>query len=434
MALSGVHLLNCNEAQHSLQSLLVETGRSFLAPNVRYRCAIVSCYFDLSSLTKVVETIAKAVRTKKGALSDVTVVVDVGEWIRSRLSKATIVSALANAAKLKVRNVTFLPAQPGSRLLHAKVYSALPVSKDRRSGFVIVTSGNATERGLGTGSVVNVEIATVLASKLAAETHDAVMATLASWTPADSRLIDNDKFLGALDLFSGGCFYHKWQQSLNRDVRYKFDLTAAGKRALRSNEPLLREMTAESASLIPIDVQRIFKKAPRPISKGFWQNYSVQTTMGYWVPRPIAQLVDRRLDSDVAPYLKGLREVASDPKITQASRALAKQLTALKKRKFVTNAADSITKWEERVRALRQDKTLLSLCLFPYEKVPDLLTTEARDEVLQMRHSLTMRLARKKKLKPVAGVVREFLMRKVSREELDERWATLADQSRTYLK
>jgi len=48
---------------------------------------VLTCYFDGRSIARAVKTMSTAVRERKGIVSSVTVVIDVGEWIRQRVSR-----------------------------------------------------------------------------------------------------------------------------------------------------------------------------------------------------------------------------------------------------------------------------------------------------------------------------------------------------------
>lgn len=47
---------------------------------------------------------------------------------------------------------------------------------------------------------------------------------------------------------------------------------------------------------------------PQPIPHNFWGNYSIETLLGYWVPREIAEIVEENINKSVDFYLQLMKE------------------------------------------------------------------------------------------------------------------------------
>ncbi len=267
---------------------------------------ILTCYFDMPGLIASVNTLGESIHKAGGTVAGITIVVDVTQWIKSRLSKKDIVSDIARSVRLNLDLVTFVPAWFPSQLLHAKAYAAIRPGKKPKRGFVVITSGNATERGLGLiKRLSNLELAMVSTDESYLQLFEQMMAEMVLSPPPMEKALKNDKYLQAFALFSSGEFYHRWQGSLSAEVRFKLTLTKKGLRSQREENPNFPgyRRTAKTISRDPLNLEKIFERTPKPFPLSFWRTYSVETALGYWLPRPIAALVDEKLSGAVDPYM-----------------------------------------------------------------------------------------------------------------------------------
>ena len=122
----------------------------------------LSCYFDREALIALTTALARAVRSAGSTLVGCRIAVDVGDWTRQRCDRKALVRDVAAAAKFSVKDVELHAIHVSGCLVHAKGYALIspPRTKSRqRRGFVAVTSGNLTQRGLGLARSSNVELA-----------------------------------------------------------------------------------------------------------------------------------------------------------------------------------------------------------------------------------------------------------------------------------
>jgi hypothetical protein len=240
-----------------------------------------------------------------GAVTGITVAVDVGQWIRCRVPTEVLARDLAAASKVDLKLVRIVPVQFPHRLVHAKAYAAISPGCAGSKGFVVVTSGNATHPGLGLASNSNLELAVLITQRSALLDFEKVMRELVKKSVSVSKAMQQDHFLRALALFSRGTFYHKWQGSLSSEIRFKLTLTDTGRKARSRGETAFRayQPDADTVSRDPLSIESIFQNIPKPFPPRFWAIYSVETLLGYWLPNPVSEVVNRKLSEKVAPYI-----------------------------------------------------------------------------------------------------------------------------------
>lgn len=419
----------------TLISMIEETARASLVKKTKRHLYALSCYFDIAALSAFGRTVAKHVRSRGGTVASFNVAVDAGEWIRSRMTLAEIQGLLAKASGVPLSEVAVAPIQVRGRLLHAKAYAAIS-SADDGDGFVVVTSGNATERGLGLAGNANIELATVTTTPANVSAFKALFEELAEHEVSEKDALRQDRFLLALALFSAGAFYHRWQGSLSAEIRFKLTLTEAGREERKRNAAAFRgyEPDADTMSRDPLEIEQIFETTPKPFPASFWRTYSVDTLLGHWVPAPIAELVDAKLSRDVAPYVTAIRGRTVPPIVRRIARELAADIEEYAGKGWITETPTVVDKWSKRVKRFRENDQALKLRIHPYERVPDVLDSSSRAAVLQMESTLSAQLGSKIKIGGTKGVVDRFLRGELTRAELDSEFQELADDAAASLE
>jgi hypothetical protein len=136
-----------------------------------------------------------------------------------------------------------------------------------------------------------------------------------------------DHFLLALALFSSGAFYHRWQGSLSAEIRFKLTLTKTGRKAWTSGAGAFRRYRSDSDTISrdPLNIEQVFDKIPKPFPDWFWRTYATDTLLGYWLPDPIAMIVDRKLSDQMEPYMTAIQEHTVPKRITAVARRLTNQ-------------------------------------------------------------------------------------------------------------
>ena len=228
---SVLALTNLSEGRsNTLLSFIASAARTTVGKGTRRRhLYILTCYFDPPALREITVNIVDGLTEGGGAVAGITVAVDVGEWIRCWVSREELARDLAAASHVDLKLVRIVPIQFPCRLLHAKAYAAISPEGAASKGFVVVTSGNATRRGLGLDNNNNVELAVLVTQQSALFDFEKLMRELVNKSVSTRKAMQQDRFLLALALFSSGTFYHKWQGSLSSEIRFKFDSHRRGK-------------------------------------------------------------------------------------------------------------------------------------------------------------------------------------------------------------
>lgn len=419
----------------TLISMIEAAARASLVKKAKCHLYALSCYFDAAALSAFGRTVARHVRSRGGIVASVNVAVDAGEWIRSRMSLGEIQGLLAKASGVPRSEVTVVPIQVRGRLLHAKAYAAISGAGDS-DGFVVVTSGNATERGLGLAKNANIELATVSTTSSDVSGFKALFEELAEHEVSEKDALRQDRFLLALALFSAGAFYHRWQGSLSAEVRFKLTLTEAGREERKRNAAAFRRYEADSDTMSrdPLEIGKIFETTPKPFPSSFWRTYAVDTLLGHWVPAPIAELVDDKLSRDIAPYVTAIAGRTAPPKVRRIARELVADIEEYASKSWITETPAVVDKWTERVKRFRENDQALKLRIHPYERVPDVLDSSSRAAILHMERTLSAQLGSKIKIGGTKGVVDRFLRGELTRAQLDRAFQELADDAAESLK
>jgi PLD-like domain len=161
---------------------------------------VLTCYFDINALVEVVATIFKRINSVSGKIAGVTVAIDVGEWIRCRVSSDELIDRIAKAARLPEKLAKVISVRVPGHLLHAKAYAAIkPLGQEE--GFVVITSGNTTQRGLGLSDASNLEIAALITEPESLAEFEGIMRELAKHQISERLAMKQDAFLQALALF-----------------------------------------------------------------------------------------------------------------------------------------------------------------------------------------------------------------------------------------
>nr|WP_294527754.1 hypothetical protein [uncultured Rhodopila sp.] len=88
-----------------------------------------------------------------------------------------------------------------------------------------------------------------------------------------------------------------------------------------------------------------------------------------------------------------------------------------------------VTSWLARMRAFRKDKELIGRRIYPYTRVPDFLTGESRNAILELADILHLYLEQKKQLRSTKRVAEQFLNGELTADNLDIEWKKLSKKA-----
>lgn len=406
-----------------------------------YTLYAISCYFDAEAVRELVETVARVVRQGRASLAGCEIAIDVADWFRQRADQRKLSQHISRVAGLPEGSVRFHPVTVSGRLVHAKGYALISAPRGKAGklrGFVAVTSGNLTKRGLGLEKASNIELAHVSdESDVLAAFHEQFLWLMESHPLRGKRRREHEEFLLALRLLGAGCFFHKWEGSLSSEISFRITLTEAGKQAARSGNPLFRdyEPSGDVRSRNPIDLASVFRRQPKPFPRHFWRTYSVETSLGRWVPLQIADYIDEVLTGKVAPYMAAVRKATRAAVLDRAAETLRGEVQEMIEEAWITQDETVVDKWLDRVKQFRDSEDLIRARIFNYERVPDVLDDAGRTLVLHtfwgMREHLFLKERQPGGLR---GIMRRAIENELDDHDYEEELARIAREAREELE
>lgn len=349
----------------------------------------ISCYFDVEAVETLVRHVHDGLRDRGAQLTRVSLFVDPGEWAKSRATAAGLRARIRSIVD-PLRHLHVGPAWFDGRLFHAKGYALIGprnAASGRRRGFLAVTSGNLTRRGLGLDETPNVEFVHWTQDPDVLDDLDALVTRLVEdHRPPEHYDRRNDDFLLGLRIFGSGDFYHKWNGSLSSEARFALNLTEAGRAERAKKNRSFAGYAADSTSISrdPIGLTEIIEKVQRPFPRRFWDTYSVDTLLERWVPAGIAAAIDEVLKSNAKPYVEAVGKAIRPRRLNPIREELLKEVRGFWKKGWIENDPDVVDRWTERVKGLPANEELIALRVLPYEKIPDILDSANRTIVLRL--------------------------------------------------
>ncbi|MBD2019494.1 hypothetical protein H6F43_04750 [Leptolyngbya sp. FACHB-36] len=383
----------------------------------------VTCYFDREAAEKLVACINEALKAVQGRLTQVHIFIDIGDWSKYRGDGKELVSCISRRVGLEKNKIEFIPINFKGRLFHVKSYGL--VSSKTQKGFLATTSGNLTRRGLGIHENSNIEIVEITHDSASLSQFIRITKELREDYCASRKLIaEQDDFVLALRILQAGEFYHKWEGNLSSAVRFQLTLTEKGKESQKVNK-IFKGYQSDSNSILrdPLNLQQVFSKIPKLFPERFWAAYSVDTLLGRWVPRGIANLVDETLEKDFLPYLKKIEEITSVENLKLKEAEIREEVEIFKKKDYIEGDVDKLVSgWRDRAEKFHSKQELIKLCIYKYEKVPEILDSANRRLVRQTFECLRDQLeipSRRQGIKASLKIIIESRARNLE-EKLEE--------------
>ena len=381
-------LTNLNR-DDTLLRMITEEVTATTGARAKRALVAITCYFDFDAIEALVRDVHKALRNAGGKLTRFYLFVDPGEWVKCRTTTDELSARIMEIVG-PLEHIHIGPAWFDGRLFHAKSYALIGprnTTSGVRRGFVAVTSGNLTRRGMGLDDNPNVEFVHLTDDPAVLEEVRTVTRDLVRNRRPPERYDrrNNDFFLG-LSILGSGEFYHKWEGNLSSEVRFTLTLTEAGQAERRRNNQAFAGYDSDSGSISqdPINITRIFDQAKRPFPPRFWATYSVDTLLGRWVPMGIAEAIDRVLDSNVQCYVDEIAIATGPQALAAIKKKLRSQVRRFRKSGWIKETDEAVDRWEQKVTDLSSKTELISLRVLPYEKLPDILDTANRTMILKL--------------------------------------------------
>ena len=110
-------------------------------------------------------------------------------------------------------------------------------------------------------------------------------------------------------------------------------------------------------------------------------------------------------------------------RVTSVVSELKNDLKDFRRRGWVKEKPTVIDGWQDRVTRFRHNADLIKLRIHPYQRVPEVLTSETRQAILETAAVLREHLHYRKRLMPTKSVVAEFFAGRLTVAELDHEWS-----------
>jgi len=408
------HLVNYT-GQETLLNSIRNAIKQTTEANEKRNFYAITCYFDSEAVESLSERISKALKSRNAQLTGVYVFVDVGDWFKCRVDKSILIKDIAERTGLDEQKIKFIPINFKNRLFHAKSYALISQKNektDERRGFIAVTSGNLTKKGLGLVQESNVEFVKIVKDSESLEDFIQIVKDLKNYK-ASKRLLDRqDEFLLALRIFSAGHFYHKWEGNLGNEIRFKLTLTDEGMEEYNREDSIFQGYKPDSKSISrdPINLKAIFDNIPKPFPKRFWAIYSVDTLLGRWVPKGIASVIDEVLKKSVEPYIRQIESITDPENLENEVKELGRKVKSFKDKDYIKEEAkDVIDAWLERIKRFRDNKELITLRIHNYEKIPEMIYSANRNLISKTFEQLQSQIEMLSKPKGLKAIIKKAI-------------------------
>lgn len=312
---------------------ITEAVKSFSQPKLRrHELWAVTCYFRPHALRALVLELLDQIK-----LTDVYISYSYAEDFRYPNLADEMERLTVELAKLKV-NLDFRRIKPESGLFHSKGYAVIQLDGQNkiRDNYLLVTSGNLTEQGLGIKEATsNYELS--YGSKANRDVR-AFMAIVDSiWDNknlrAESKYQQNVSDIEIqTSVLLEATYLCKWEGSLRRELTANFKVAEG---------PMARLVPGEMKSLLSsmgfeIDPRNLGKyyfddRPPKPLPKYFLKSYTAKTLIGHWCPSSVWDVV-RQVHKDKFEEFKGwFMHATSESALKAIDEEFQRDLAELKK-------------------------------------------------------------------------------------------------------
>jgi len=335
----------------------------------RHELWAATCYFRPAALDGLIDQLLEHIK-----LTDVYVVYNFAEDLRYPDLQSQIKRLVARKKKKGV-NVEFRRVKAENGLFHSKGYALLQRDGDKdspRENYVLITSANLTEQGLGIeGGVINFELSYETTTKKDANAFTDVIETV--WE--DLHYQDAGKVAGSsseydfmVELLLNGTYLCKWDGSLRQELSAVFKVAAESKSLVSSTNPQLSRLgfNLETDSLR----RYYFEERPsRPFPKLFLKNYTAKTLIGNWCPSSIWGLVEEEWSDEFDRFDSWLGAQTSPDRMKQIRAECGSHVKALEAIgiKIVEDPMESL---ERRISNLLRNSVKKRRLYWQYEHFP----------------------------------------------------------------
>ena len=340
----------------------------------RHELFILTCYFDIESIRKLIEELTKEVK-----LTEICIIVDVSDVNKIGID---VLEDEFNEMGIDCR------IDCSKKLLHAKAYRLRQYTAEDKwaGGLLIVSSGNATNNGL---YGINKELGYL--SNLTQDLNEFDTLYDDIWENA----YDIDQFkkrkhekIQYYDLLVSGVFLHKWEGNLNQLFSSKYIINEEAVSKMEQDEDLI-EWGVKFGKTLSISVFDFSEIKQHKISKEFLKAFTIETYLGRWCPTSAWTYINdclKRKDS-IGKKKEILRNILSSPKEARSTLKY-RQDRLLAKRYIKQPKSDHIAKWEKNVKKISSQSGILFERLLTGYEYFQLPYNKNDDEIEDLYNSL----------------------------------------------
>ena len=141
----------------------------------------------------------------------------------------------------------------------------------------------------------------------------------------------------------------------------------------------------------------------------------------------MSDIIDRKLGEDVEPYLAEVRRLTTPPRVASVVNQLKADITGFRRRGWIKEQHSIIANWKDRVTRFRDNTDVIKLRIHPYQRVPELVTSETRQAILETAMILREHLGYRRRLGSMKSVVADFSADRVTIAQLDQEWSRVGE-------
>ena len=342
----------------TLHKIIVEAAAGLAKPNQRrHELRIVTCYIDFGAVRQLISKLSGIIN-----LRSVLLMFEYMDIFRSdRRPNAAQRELESLGAWCRKHDVDFdgTPVRMGA-LMHAKAYAITQADSSRTlvGGLTFVSSGNATQRGLGFGQEqANVELTASMTTLKGVREFLGVWDTIAkSQKDMSNAAANEDEYALKFALFSTGVFLHKWAIPFGSQTAIRYGLTEAGRSGIIQIEQEFKDQF-DDLDRDTVSRQPLFRyggvatKVGKPLPAHFTRTYTIDTLLGRWCPSDVWSAVGRIVDEDegFADFVSKLKAATTPEKVDDVMRQEAAFERALVDRGYIEHDEGRQERWKLKV-------------------------------------------------------------------------------------
>lgn len=320
----------CSPNQTPLAAI-VDAVESFSQPKLRrHELWAVTCYFRPKAMRALVTELMARVR-----LTEIYIAYNYAEDFRYPDLAEELETMKEDFAAQNVY-LDFRRIKSISGLFHSKGYAVIQrdgKADKIRDNFLLVTSGNLTEQGLGLdGASTNFELSYRSNTKKDVQAFIDIVDDIWDDEKLQAESVSKQSISNMeiqLDILLEATYLCKWEGSIRQELSAIFKVADESVGKVAMTNPLLIEMKfdIEKRSL-----GRYYfdERPPKPLPKYFLKNYTANTLIGHWCPSSVWDVVKQVHKDKFKEFKEWLKDATSESALKAVDEKCRGDLAKLK--------------------------------------------------------------------------------------------------------